>query len=150
MVAACGRGDKLARSQPMFRIFAPALRAALGAVLAAGAIAACGSVRYADDVARAAHAVDDARAAHADILAPYWWTRAVEYLHQAREVAAHADFAGARRFGRIAEDAAIRAATEARLTARSPAPRPTPRAPAPPTEAPIAPARDLPPARDRR
>ncbi len=148
MVAACGRGDKLARAQPMLRIFAPALRAALGAVLAC-AIAACAPIPYAGDVARASDAVDAARAAQADILAPYWWTRAVEYLRQAREVAAHGDFAGARRFGRIAADAAIRAATEARLTARSPALRGRDPAPAPPTEAPIAPARDLPPARVR-
>ena len=63
------------------------------AALAACVLAACGPIRYVGDVTRrASDAVDAARAAQAEKYAPYWWTRATQYLHKAREVAAHADF----------------------------------------------------------
>jgi hypothetical protein len=125
----------------------------LVAVLGLVAIAGCGPVRYVSDVGRAAAAVEDARAVQAEKYAPYWWTRATEYLHRAREVAAYADYQGASRFGRIAAEAATRAASDARIAARDPAKRPIDLppevAPARPTEAPVAPARDLPaPAKD--
>jgi hypothetical protein len=132
----------------------------LVAVLGLAALG-CGPVRYVRDVGRAAAAVEDARAAQAEKYAPYWWTRATEYLHKAREVAAYADYQGASRFGRIAAEAATRAAADARITARDPSKRPPGLppdvAPARPTEAPIAPSRDLPapargglaPAKDR-
>lgn len=114
----------------------------------------CGPIRYVSDVGRAATAVEDARAAQAEKYAPYWWTRATEYLHKAREVAAYADYQGASRFGRIAAEAATRAAADARIAARDPSKRPLGLppdvAPAKPTEAPVAPSRDLPvPAKGR-
>src|SRR5207302_6715069 len=84
----------------------------------------------------------------AEKYAPYWWTRATEYLHKAREVAAYADYQGASRFGRIAASAATRAAADARIAAHDPSKRPPGLppdvAPARPTEAPVAPSRDLP------
>jgi hypothetical protein len=107
------------------------------AVLGLAALA-CGPVRYVTDVGRAAAAVEDARAARADKYAPYWFTRATEYLHQAREVAGHADYEAASRFGRIAADAATRAATDARIAARDPSKRP------PDLPPDVAPAKDRP------
>jgi hypothetical protein len=117
------------------------------AALAACALAACGPIRYVGDVTRASDAVDAARAAQAEKYAPYWWTRATQYLHKAREVAAHADFQGATRFGRLATEAANQAATDARIAAGDASKRSTEVAPGPPgkpTNAPVAPARDLP------
>jgi hypothetical protein len=119
----------------------------LVAVLGLAALG-CGPVRYVRDVGQAAAAVEDARAAQAEKYAPYWWTRATEYLHKAREVAAYADYQGASRFGQIAAEAATRAAADARIAARDPSKRPPGLppdvAPARPSEAPVAPSRDLP------
>ena len=134
----------------------PRVVAALAAcaLAAAGGLAGCGPIRYVGDVTRrASDAVDAARAAQAEKYAPYWWTRATQYLHKAREVAAHADFQGATRFGRLATEAANQAAADARIAAGDPAKRPIdrtpgltpgPAAPSKPTNAPVAPARDLP------
>lgn len=100
------------------------------------ALAACGPIRYVGDVTRrASDAVEAARAAQAEQYAPYWWTRATQYLHKAREVAAHADFQGATRFGKLATEAANQAAADARVAASGASH---------PTEAPVAPSRDLP------
>ena len=89
-------------------------------------LAGCGPIVYVGEVTRnASDAVAAARAAHADTYAPYWWTRATEYLHKAREVAAHADFQGANRFGKLATEAANRATEEARIAARDPSKRPS-------------------------
>jgi hypothetical protein len=120
-------------------------------IAAVALVAGCGPVTYVGQVTRrASDAVDAARAAQAERYAPYWWTRATEYLHKAREVAAHADFQGANRFGRLAAEAAIQAAADARIAAKDPSKRPRGVAPdavpARTTDAPIAPARDLPPA----
>ena len=124
--------------------------------LAGLAVTACGPVFYVSDVTRkASDAVEAARAVHADKYAPYWWTRATQYLHKAHEVAAHADFQAANRFGRIATDAANKAAEEATLAARDANRRPLDmppdvapakeRNPAPaPVPAPVAPAKDSP------
>lgn len=72
--------------------------------------AACGPVGYISQVTRTAStAVDEARALNAAKYSPYWWTRAVEYLHQARVEAAAADFEAANRFGRLATAAAEQA-----------------------------------------
>lgn len=135
----------------------PRVVAALAAcALAAGGVVGCGPIRYVGDVTRrASDAVDAARAAQAEKYAPYWWTRATQYLHKAREVAAHADFQGATRFGRLATEAANQAAADARIAAGDASKRPIDRAPGPasgpapgpaskPTDAPVAPARDLP------
>ena len=85
---------------------------------------ACGPVAYVNQVTRGAQsALDEAKAANADKYSPYWWTRATQYLHMAREVAAHADFQGANRFGRLASEAARQAKAEAEAAAaRGPAP----------------------------
>jgi hypothetical protein len=86
---------------------------------------ACGPIAYVNDVTRkASSSVDAARSAEADKYAPYYWTRATEYLHKARERAAYADFQGANRFGRLATEAAElaeQAATEARKHPPKPA-----------------------------
>lgn len=79
------------------------------------ALAACGPIEYVNQVTRsAANAVDEARAANAEKLSPYFWTRAVEYLHQARVLAAHSDFQAANHFGRLSAEAAEKATEEAR------------------------------------
>src|SRR5581483_12370137 len=97
----------------------------------------CGPIEYVSEVHHASDAVDTARAAHAEQNAPYWWTRATQYLQKAREVAAYADFQGANRFSRLATEAAEKATAEAQATP-APAPAAT-QAPAPapaPTQAP--------------
>jgi hypothetical protein len=87
--------------------------------------AACGPIEYASDVARHANdAVDAAREANAERYAPYWYTRAVEYLHEARELAGHADFQAANRFGRLARESAQHAITDAMAAEKDPALRP--------------------------
>ena len=79
---------------------------ALTLILAGG----CGPVTYIKEVTRTASAdVDAARAAHAETLAPYWYTLAVEYLRKAREEAGRSEFEAANRFGRKASRAARRA-----------------------------------------
>jgi sRNA-binding protein len=104
--------------------------------LAAGS---CGPVFYARDVSRdAASAVEEARAAKAEKYAPYWWTRATQYLHKAHQVAAHADFQGANRFGRLAAEAARHAVEDAKLAERDPSKRPLDGKPD------VAPAKDAP------
>lgn len=86
-------------------------------------LAACGPIEYVNTVTRGADsAVDQARAANAAKWSPYHWTRAVEYLRQARVEAASADFQAANRFGRLAEEAAIQARDEAIRCAADPAP----------------------------
>src|SRR5262245_3970871 len=98
---------------------------------------ACGPVTYINEVTRrASQAVDDAKAAEADKYAPYYWTRAVEYLRQARVIAAHADYQGATRFGRLATEAAQLAAAEAKVAKNDPSRRPLDQQPAPAKEAP--------------
>jgi hypothetical protein len=85
------------------------------------AVVACGPTSYIGQVTIGAdNAVERARLAHADKYSPYWWTRANQFLHMAREVAAHADFQGAKHFGRLAEDAAHEALREAEIGAKDP------------------------------
>ena len=74
------------------------------------ASSACGPIEYVNQVSRKAAAqVEAAQAVQADKVAPYWYTLAVEYLHKAREEAAHADYQAANRFGRRAGEAATKA-----------------------------------------
>jgi hypothetical protein len=95
-------------------------RLSLAFCLALG-LGACGPIEYVNQVTRRADtAVEQARAANAAKWSPYWWTRAVEYLVQARAEAASADFQAANRFGRLSEEAAIRAREEALLRASDP------------------------------
>jgi hypothetical protein len=101
--------------------------AAVGAALAIAALAACGPIRYVSGVTRdASDAVAQARAADAETLAPYWWTRAALYLARARHEAAEADWQAAHRFGRLAQDAAHTAVREAAAAKADPALRPRP------------------------
>ncbi len=97
------------------------------AVAYALALGACGPIGYVSGTTYgAANAVDTARAANAAKWSPYWWTRATEYLHKAREEAAYSNFQAANHFGRLAKEAALKARDEAiRLTASVPlTPRP--------------------------
>ena len=118
-------------------------------VLALALAAGCGPIAYVQTVPTdAAPAVERARAAQADKYAPYYWTRATQYLHMAREVAAHADYQGANRFGRLAAEAANNAVTEAAIVQKDPSKGPiviekqdSDVAPAK-GEAPLAPAKD--------
>ena len=104
------------------------------------ALAGCGPVAYVNQVTRSADsAVEEARAAEADKYAPYWWTRATQFLHMARDVAGHADFQGANHFGRLATAAAAKATVEAKLAAKDPSRRPLEATPATATE--LAPAK---------
>ena len=106
------------------------------------ATAACGPIAYVNEVTRRASTrVDEARAAQADKYAPYWWTRATQYLHQARVKAARSDFQGANRFGRLATESADKAIEEAQVAEKDPSKRPLELAPAKPT---VAPAKDTP------
>jgi hypothetical protein len=85
----------------------------LRVVILAVSLAACGPVTYIGEVRRASDAIDEAKGARAETLAPYWFTRATQYLHKAREVAAHADYQAANRFGRIATESAHKAVDDA-------------------------------------
>lgn len=67
----------------------------------------CGPIEYVHQVTNQASAeLAAARAAHAQERAPYHYTRAVEFLKQARVEAAEADYQAANRFGAKAEAAA--------------------------------------------
>ncbi len=115
-----------------------------------GGLGACGPIAYVNQVTRkASDSVELARAAEADKYAPYWWTRATEYLHKARELAAHADFQGANRFGRLASESGDKAAAEAAIAKQDPSKRPVDFTPPlsvtpPPPVTPTAPAKDTP------
>jgi hypothetical protein len=95
---------------------------ALAVVLATGqAAGGCGPIAYVQGVTyKADDAVAEAKAAEAEKYAPYYWTRANQYLYMAREVAAHADYQGANRFGRLAADAANKAVEEAGIVKADP------------------------------
>jgi hypothetical protein len=109
------------------------LRAIAIWILVAGS-AGCGSANYIRHVTRTASAdVDAARAAHADTLAPYWFTLAVEYLAKAREEAGQADFQAANRLGRKASVAA-RKAIDIALASTKPRPGSARGARTPPVE----------------
>ena len=76
----------------------------------------CGPVAYVSQVTfKADSAIEEARAVQAEKFSPYWWTRAITYLHMAREVAGHADFQGANKFGRLAAEAAVEAKKEGEI-----------------------------------
>jgi hypothetical protein len=79
-------------------------------VIALALAAGCGPVAYINQVPRdASGKVDRATSLDAAKWSPYWYTRAVTYLRMAREVAAHADYQGANRFGRLSSEAAEKA-----------------------------------------
>ena len=84
----------------------------------------CGPIAYVSQTREASDAIDTARESQADKYAPYWWTRATQYLEKAREIAAHADFQGANRYSQLATDAAQKATEESRVAAHDPSKRP--------------------------
>jgi len=106
------------------------------------ALVGCGPIVYVNEVTRtAATKVDEARAAEADKFSPYYWTRATEFLRKARELAAHADFQAANRYGRLSSEAAGLAIEEAATVKKDPSKRAAPAKD-------IAPAKDVVPAKD--
>lgn len=108
---------------------------------------ACGPIAYVNEVTRRAQtSVANAKAANAEKLAPYYYTRAVQYLHQARVAAARADFQGANRFGRLSSEAGDLAVTEAKVVAADPSKGPIILMPR--SKSGIAPAKDVAPAKD--
>jgi Domain of unknown function (DUF4398) len=139
MECGCGRGDKLAPMRP-----GPRLALALALGISTAGLPACGPIVYVNEVTRRAdNAVEDARHAEADKYAPYWWTRATQYLRKAREVAAKADFQGANRYGRLAREAAEQAIVDAKDPSKRPIDPQEVAPPAAPAPAP-APAKDGP------
>jgi hypothetical protein len=83
-------------------------------LLAAGALGlalfGCGPVEYLDQVTRrATTAFAAAQKVDAEKLAPYEFYTAQEYLHKSREVAGYARFQLAIDYGRISEEAAVKA-----------------------------------------
>lgn len=93
--------------------------------LAIGLALGCGPLSYIRGVTGGADdAVEEARRADAEKLAPYWWTRATAYLARARHEAADADWQAANRFGRLAEEAARKAVEEAAKAKADPSLRP--------------------------
>jgi hypothetical protein len=114
------------------------MMAAMRWVLTLALLAGCGPFAYVNQVPTdAARKVEAARKLEAAKYSPYWWTRATQYLHMAREVAAHADYQGANRFGRLASEAAQKAADEAEIAAKDPSKRP------------VNPTKELAPAKDK-
>ena len=110
-------------------------------------LTACGPVAYVGEVTRkASDRVEKARVAEADKYAPYYWTRATQYLHQSRVKAAKSDWEGANRFGRLATEAADLALSNAEIAAKDPSKRPLELkpdlAPAKGDSTPVAPAKD--------
>jgi hypothetical protein len=110
-------------------------------------LGACGPVAYVHQVTMTADsAVEQARAAQAEKFSPYYWTRAINYLHMARVVAGHADFQGANRFGRLAAEAALHAKEEADIGAQDPSKLPYIHLEPVNEKDKVAPAKDAPPA----
>ena len=128
-----------AMARRVCRVHVLPLMLVLIVIAGGGVLAGCGPIVYVSEVTRhASDAVDAARAAHADKYAPYWWTRATQYLEKAREIAPYADFQGANRFGRLATEAANKATEEAQIAEKDPSKRPLDDHPD------IAPAKDTP------
>ena len=104
----------------------------------------CGPIVYVNQVTNhASTLVDQARHADAAHLAPYWYTRATQYLHLSHEDAARADFQGANHFGRLAAEAAQHAIDDAAVAKKDPAKRPIEERPVPAKDQ-VAPAKDAP------
>jgi hypothetical protein len=101
------------------------LRAMRAWLIALTLVSSCGPVSYIRQVPYGAgDKVDQARSRLAEKYSPYWWTRAVVYLHMAREVAAHADYQGASHFAQLSSEAADKAIAESEQATRDPSQRP--------------------------
>ena len=102
-------------------LMAAKLHHVLGLFLLVSSSQACGPVEYVNQVSRKASSeVEAAKAVRADKYAVYYYTLAVEYLHKAREEAAHSDYQAANRFGKRAEEAAKKARIQALERAKNP------------------------------
>ena len=83
----------------------PLLARTLLAIALAGAVTACGPIEYITIVTfEASRAVAAAKGVHADRLAPYEYTAAVEYLHKARELGGYSRYHQSVEFGRKSRD----------------------------------------------
>lgn len=102
-------------------LMAAKLHHVLGLFLLVSSSQACGPVEYVNQVSRKASSeVEAAKAVRADKYAVYYYTLAVEYLHKAREEAAHSDYQAANRFGKRAAEAARKARKQALERANDP------------------------------
>lgn len=114
-------------------------------VLALALACGCGPIAYINQVPRdAAQKVEQARALNAAKFSPYWWTRATEYLRMSREVASHADYQGANKFGRLSSEAAAKAIAESDERSKDPSKMPV----NPMDQSGVAPAKSIAPAKD--
>ncbi len=107
-----------------------------GAALALVTLAAsgCGPIEYINhSTFQATHAVGEARRAHAEELAPYEYTYAVEMLHKSRELAGFARWQVSVKFAKQAAELGRRAHEKAEShatpSASSPVNQPPPYAP---------------------
>jgi hypothetical protein len=92
------------------------------AILLAGAISGCGPIEYITVVTfEASRSVAAAKGVHADRLAPYEYTAAVEYLHKARELGGYSRYHQSVEFGRKSRDFGHQAFELARGKAQQPA-----------------------------
>jgi hypothetical protein len=84
--------------------------------------AACGPLSYlTHSTLAASHAVEEAKKAHAEDLAPYEYTHAVEYLHKSRELAGFSQWMVSVEYAKKATDMGHLAhqLAETRATSRS-------------------------------
>jgi Domain of unknown function (DUF4398) len=84
--------------------------------------AGCGPMEYITYITfEASHAVAEAKGVHADRLAPYEYTAAVEYLHKARELGGFSRYHQSVDFGKRARDFGHQAVEISRGKAQKPA-----------------------------
>lgn len=84
-------------------------------------LAACGPIKSSKAIASASDEVEAARSAGAARTAPYEYTAAEAYLHQARLVQGRSEYDAATEFAEKAEAMAIEAAKKARAATGKPA-----------------------------
>lgn len=91
------------------------------ALLLLGTLAACGPIKSSKAIASASDEVEVARSAGAARTAPYEYTAAEAYLHQAQLVQGRSEYDAATEFAEKAEAMAIEAAKKARAATSKPA-----------------------------
>jgi hypothetical protein len=117
--------------QPRYLATGALAKGAVALLLATLICGGCGPIEYLNQVSiKAASAVEAAKLAQADRYAPYEYTAAEEYLHEARAEAGYAQYQSSIEYGRKAEELAHRARAIAltRLTQPSSATPPPPSA----------------------
>jgi hypothetical protein len=92
----------------------------LSAVLALAGLCACGPVQSTASLIDADVAFEAARAAGAATAAPYEFTGAEAYLHEAREAAGRAEYEASAKFADSARDLANAAREKAAATSNRP------------------------------